>query len=75
MEQGQLDAAHRAALGEAQARFERERFGSQVTDLRASLLAAIEREHGCDGGAVLCWGGEGGERVVGRVAGWSLVPA
>lgn len=45
VEEAALGAAHAAARAAALAKFERERFGSQVGPLRAALEAAIEREY------------------------------
>lgn len=50
VEEGALAGAHAAAKAAAMARFERERFGSQVAALRQALEAAIEREYRWVGG-------------------------
>ena len=42
---GQLEQAHAAAQAAAAAKFERERFGSQVAGLREALEAALQREY------------------------------
>ena len=45
MDAGQLEQAHAAAQAAAAAKFERERFGSQVAGLREALEAALQREY------------------------------
>jgi hypothetical protein len=45
VDEERLQTAHAEALAAAAARFERERFGSDVSGLRQALESAIEREH------------------------------
>lgn len=54
MEEAALRAAHARARGAAAAKFERERFGSEVGPLREALGAAIDREFRCAPRARAC---------------------